>query len=138
MIGIASDHRGYDLKQEIINRKNYKDYGTDGNTSVDYPLYANKITKAVINKEIDLGILICGTGIGMSIAANRIKGIRCAKVDNLEDAKYAKLHNNANVLAFSSSKSIDFILECIDTFLANEAIQEEKYTRRNEMLDNLD
>ncbi|MDD2391397.1 MAG: RpiB/LacA/LacB family sugar-phosphate isomerase [Bacilli bacterium] len=140
-IGIASDHRGFNLKNELINYLNKEnvviDYGTNSTESVDYPLYANKVTKSLINKEIELGILLCGTGIGMTIAANRIKGIRCAKIDNLEEAILAKEHNDANVLAFNVNKSLDFITESIKLFNESKVLEDEKYKRRNELLDKI-
>ena len=91
MIGIASDHAGYEVKKEIIeflksNNYDVIDYGTDSNESVNYPNYAFKIGEDVVNKKIEKGILICKTGIGMSIACNKVKGIRCSKVDSKEEA----------------------------------------------------
>lgn len=140
-IGIASDHRGFNLKNELVNYLNKEntviDYGTNSTESVDYPLYANKVTKSLINKEVELGILLCGTGIGMTIAANRIKGIRCAKIDNLEEAILAKEHNDANVLAFNVNKSLDFITESIKLFNESKVLEDEKYKRRNELLDKI-
>lgn len=140
-IGIASDHRGFNLKNELANYLNKEntviDYGTNSTESVDYPLYANKVTKSLINKEVELGILLCGTGIGMTIAANRIKGIRCAKIDNLEEAILAKEHNDANVLAFNVNKSLDFITESIKLFNESKVLEAEKYKRRNELLDKI-
>lgn len=139
-IGISSDHRGYELKEKLINilkekGNNITDYGTYSNESVDYPVYAFMLCNGVINKEIDLGIAICGTGIGMSIACNKVKGIRCAKIDNLNDAQYAKMHNNANVLAISSNKTIEEILEIFNTFIQNEFSSNEKHTRRIKLIE---
>ena len=113
-IGICSDHRGYNTKKELTNilkEKGYTiiDYGTYNDASTDYPIYAFKLCEAIKENYADFGIALCGTGIGMSIAANKVKGIRCAKIDNLVDAKYAKRHNNANVLAISANKKIDDI-----------------------------
>ena len=103
-IGIANDHGGYELKFQLINKleeKGYEiiNYGSDNNERVDYPVYAFKLCQGVISKNIDFGIAICKTGIGMSIACNKVKGIRCAKIDNEIDAEYSKRHNNANVIA---------------------------------------
>lgn len=83
MIALGCDHGGYDLKQEVIKyleEKNiaYVDYGCEGHESCDYPIFAKKVANAIVNKECDKGILICGTGIGISIAANKVKGIRAA------------------------------------------------------------
>lgn len=104
IIGIGSDHGGYELKEGI---KEYLvgegiqvvDFGTDSLESVDYPDFARKVAEAVLNKEVDRGILICGTGIGISIAANRIKGIRCALCSDTFSARMSREHNDANILA---------------------------------------
>ncbi len=134
-IGLASDHRGYEIKENLTNmlkEKGYTitDYGTYTNESVDYPKYAFMLCSGIINKEIDLGIAICGTGIGMSIACNKVKGIRCAKLDNKFDAEYAKRHNNANVIAISANKTIDEIIELFEIFNTNAFEDKEKYIRR--------
>lgn len=140
-IGIANDHRGVEIKNKIINfleEKGYVviDYGTNTEESVDYPEYAFKVSKAVINKEIDLGILFCGTGIGMSIAANKVKGIRCAKIDNDDDAFFAKCHNQANVIAFGmNSNSLERIKEMITIFLNAKIDSDSRHQRRIELID---
>ena len=132
-IGIANDHRGYKLKKEIINYFNetgytYNDYGADSEELTDYVDYAVKLCKAINNKEIDLGILICGTGIGMSIAANKIKGIICARVTNVNEAKLARKHNMANVIALGeNTKDVDLV---ISTFLNTDYSNEERHIRR--------
>ena len=94
-IGITSDHGGYKLKNKLIksfrNKYDILDYGTDSEESVDYPDFAFKLGEAILRKEIDFGIAICKTGIGMSISLNKVKGIRCAKIDNLEDAYYSRI-----------------------------------------------
>ena len=89
-IGLASDHRGYKLKQQLINElknRNYEviDYGTNSEESTDYPDYAFKLGESIVNKNADFGVAICGSGIGISIACNKVKGIRCAKVDSIGD-----------------------------------------------------
>ena len=104
MIAIGSDHGGFALKEEIkkyLDEKGieYKDFGTDSEERTDYPIYAKKVAKAVQSKECDQGILICGTGFGMAIFANKFKGIRCASCWNEEVAKLLKSHNNANIIA---------------------------------------
>ncbi|MBQ6282967.1 MAG: RpiB/LacA/LacB family sugar-phosphate isomerase [Bacilli bacterium] len=124
-IGIANDHGGYELKFQLINKleeKGYEiiNYGSDNNERVDYPVYAFKLCQGVISKNIDFGIAICKTGIGMSIACNKVKGIRCAKIDNEIDAEYSKRHNNANVIAISANKSLEEILNLIDIYISNE------------------
>lgn len=139
-IGIASDHRGVILKEKIKNYLNEKykiiDYGTNSIESVDYPEYAFKVGEDIRDNKIDLGILICGTGIGMSIACNKVKKVRCAKVTTKEEAYLARQHNNANVIALS--ENVTNYKEIIDTFLTTEASKEEKHQRRVEMIDNYD
>ena len=107
MIAIGSDHGGYRLKEEIkkyLDEKNieYKDYGVVNEERADYPLIAKEIAKVIQNKECDKAILICRSGIGMSIVANKFRGIRCAACYNEEMAKYSRLHNNSNVLALGA------------------------------------
>lgn len=107
MIAIGSDHGGYKLKEEIkkyLDEKEieYKDCGTYSEQSVDYPDIAKDVAKRVQSKECDSGILICRSGIGMSIVANKFKGIRCAKCENEEEAKFSKMHNDSNILALGA------------------------------------
>lgn len=140
IIGIASDHRGIIKKQKLFNylvKKGYeiKDYGTNTIESVDYPIYAFKVGKDVKKKKLDVGILICKTGIGMSIAANKVQGIRCAKVDNISEAKLARLHNNANMIALSNDQSILRMKDIIDIFLNTPFSNEKKHQRRIDMID---
>lgn len=104
MIALASDHGGYKLKEEIkkyLDEKEipYKDFGTYSEERTDYPIYAKEVAKAVQSKEYDKGILVCGTGFGMTIYANKFKGIRCASCWNEEVAKLLKGHNDANIIA---------------------------------------
>ncbi|MFB3851138.1 MAG: ribose 5-phosphate isomerase B [Acidobacteriota bacterium] len=102
-IAIASDHAGYELKKFI---KDYlqksgravEDFGTDSEESVDYPDFAKKVCEAVLSKGFERGILVCGSGVGMSISANRFKGIRAVLCQDLYTAEYSRLHNNSNVL----------------------------------------
>lgn len=104
-ISIGCDHGGYILKEEIIKYLKSKsqeiiDFGVNSDTeSVDYPDYAEKVANSICNKEADLGIVLCGTGIGISIAANKFKGIRCAVCHNEFTAEMSKKHNNANIIA---------------------------------------
>lgn len=135
MIGIASDHAGYEAKKEIIsflNEQGYKvnDYGTYINESVDYPYYAFKVGEAIATKGINKGILICKTGIGMSIACNKVKGIRCAKVDNLEEARLTREHNNSNVIALSALKNIEELKKIIKVFLETDFSNDQKHINR--------
>lgn len=103
-IAIACDHGGINLKQTVIDAvvkhgDSYVDYGTFNTESVDYPVYATLAARSIIDGVCDLGILICGTGIGMSIAANKIKGIRCGHVTTPDCARLTREHNNANMIA---------------------------------------
>lgn len=121
-IGIASDHRGYILKEQLKNElinKGYiiEDYGTNSEESVDYPDYAFKLGESIKNKKIDFGIAICGSGIGISIACNKVKGIRCAKVVNDEEAKYTRLDNDANIVAFGEKTPLEEAIKIVDTFI---------------------
>lgn len=133
-IAIASDHKGYtlkeNLKKELTKKYEIIDLGTTSTKSVDYPEYGIKLGKTVLENKETLGIAICGTGIGMSIILNKIKGIMCAKISNKEEALLAKEHNNANVIALSSTIPIQTSLEMIKTFIAAKPLQEEKYQRR--------
>ena len=106
-VAIGADHAGFELKEPIKQTLDelqiaYKDFGTFSDESVDYPDYAAKIGRAVAAGEFDRGILVCGTGIGMAIAANKIDGVRAAPVVDLESARLARSHNNANVLAIGA------------------------------------
>ncbi|CAH0152615.1 ribose 5-phosphate isomerase B [Peribacillus sp. Bi134] len=103
-VAIASDHGGIHIREEIKNLMNelqipFEDFGCECNTSVDYPDYALPVAEKVARGEFDRGILICGTGIGMSIAANKVKGIRCALVHDVYTAKLTRQHNDTNMLA---------------------------------------
>ncbi len=109
-LAIASDHGGYDLKREIIqflekNKINVTDLGNQSGESVDYPDYAEKVASLVSQGQVDAGILVCGTGIGMSIAANKFKGVRAAVVSDIYSAQMTKAHNNANVLCLGGRVS---------------------------------
>jgi ribose 5-phosphate isomerase B len=141
-IGIASDHRGYYTKKavkKILNEYSYdyEDYGTHSEDSVDYPDYAKVLCENVNNKTVDLGIAICGTGIGMSIACNKIKGIRCAKVSNEEEAKLSRLHNDANVLALSSTLDINELKDIVLAFITTEFSNDDRHKRRIDKINEL-
>ena len=124
-IAIGCDHGGYELKRYIktvLDDMNIEsiDFGTTSTDPIDYPIYAVKVAKAVANKEVDKGILICGSGIGMSICANKVKGIRAALCNDLYTAKYSRLHNDANVLCLvarvvSPDLAKEIICSWIDT-----------------------
>ncbi|MFF2287523.1 ribose 5-phosphate isomerase B [Peribacillus butanolivorans] len=103
-VAIASDHGGIQIREEIKNLMNelnipFEDFGCECSTSVDYPDYALPVAEKVAQGEFDRGILICGTGIGMSIAANKVKGVRCALVHDVYSAKLTRQHNDSNMLA---------------------------------------
>lgn len=138
-IGIGNDHRGVKLKEKIMkylhdNGITCINYGTDSEESTDYVDYAVKVGNAINNKEIDLGILICGTGIGMSIAANKIKGIRCARVVNVNETVLAREHNMANVIALSEN-TLDYE-NIVKTFINTKESTEERHIRRvNKIMD---
>ena len=131
-IGIASDHRGYNLKEQIKNVSNYEiiDYGTNSTESCDYPDYAYKLSQGVLNNEVDFGIAICGSGIGISIACNKVKGIRCAKVSTPEEAMYTRNDNDSNIVAFSEQTDLETALQIIDKFINTPFSNEEKHLRR--------
>ena len=137
---VASDHRGFEAKAKVISyleKKNYEvlDFGPDTPEMVDYPIYAKKVGHAVASGEADFGVLICATGIGMSIACNRVKGARCARVCDVSDVKHTRNDNDANVIAFSSSLKRYKMYDILDTFLTTEFSNVERYVRRNKMLD---
>ena len=140
-IAIGNDHHGVTLKKELVDdlkKQGYEviNYGSDSEEMVDYTKYAFLVGEAVRDHKVDFGILICGSGIGMSIACNKVKGVRCAKVNDKEEAFLARSHNNANVIDLSE-KTTDY-KEIIDTFLTTDFSNEEKHHRRVEMIDNYD
>ncbi len=141
-IAIASDHGGFELKEAMKNHYknqgiNLTDLGTHSTVSCDYPLIAEKLTSALLKKEFDLGILICGTGIGISIAANRVKGIRAALLYNRDAARLAREHNNANVAVFGGrTQTPEQAVEYFDTFLGA-SFEGGRHQRRIDELDNL-
>ncbi len=121
-ISIASDHAGFEIKNVLIDYLNsekiqFVDFGTTRKESCDYPDFAFKVAENVRNRVTDLGILICTTGIGMTIAANKVKGIRAALLLNLNAAELAKAHNNANVICFSAKSPKKQILKMFEIFL---------------------
>jgi len=115
-IGIGSDHRGFRLKEEAISCLQIwgfeiVDMGPLTNEACDYPKYAYLVSKAVASGELDRGVLICGTGIGMSIVANKIKGVRAARCVNWQDAKFCREHHDSNVLCVGDDADISLMLE---------------------------
>ena len=142
-IGIANDHRGVVSKEfltsyligmghEVVN------YGTNSNDAVDFPDYAYKLGKGVLSKEVDLGIAICGTGIGMSIALNKMKGIICAKVSSVSEAILCKAHNNANCIAISEEVSEEVAKEIIDKFINTPFSNIDRYINRNKKIEKIE
>lgn len=135
---IASDHTGVDVKNKIkkqLSEDEILDYGINNHPLDDYPQYAFKVAEFVRDNPDYKGILICGTGIGMSIAANKVKGIRCAHVSNKEEARLARAHNNANIIAISAKYDLKLIEECIQTFLTSEFEGAERLLRRNKLIE---
>lgn len=136
MIAIGCDHGGFELKQEIIKyleEQNlaYKDYGCYDTASVDYPEYAKKVANAVTSGEAEKGILICGTGIGISIAANKVKGIRAALCHDCFSAQATREHNDANVLAMGGRiVGPGLAVKIVDIFLNTPFSEDERHIRR--------
>ena len=141
-LGFASDHRGYKLKDELIKyyKSNYQiiDCGTNSNESCDYPVYAYKLGKLIVNKEIDFGIAICGSGVGISIACNKINGVYCAKVNSFEEAIHTRLDNNTNCVAFGENVSINEAIKIVDAFINTEYSNLEKHNRRNKLVKDIE
>ena len=131
MIGIASDHGGYELKEKLkkeLSEFEFVDYGTNSAESCDYPIFAFKLGEAVAKGEVKYGIVICTTGIGISIACNKVNGVRCAKVADVYEAEMSRLHNNANVVALNSK--VENPIEIVRTFLTTDCLNEERHIRR--------
>lgn len=136
MIAIACDHGGYDLKKEIIGYLEeagvaFKDFGTNATEAVDYPDYARMVGQSVLSGEADKGILICGTGIGISIAANKMKGIRAALVHDVFSAEATRLHNDANILCMGGRVVAGGLaIKITDTFLNTEFSGADRHAKR--------
>ncbi|MBO4627485.1 MAG: ribose 5-phosphate isomerase B [Lachnospiraceae bacterium] len=124
MIALGCDHGGYELMQEVkahLTEKGveFKDFGTDSTAATDYPIYAKRVAKAILSGECEKGILICGTGIGISITANKFKGIRCAVCHDVFSAEATRQHNDANILAMGGRVvGPGLALMIVDTFLS--------------------
>ena len=136
MVAIGSDHGGYDLKQKMIAQLREKgidveDMGCYSRESCDYPAFGKAVARAVAEGRCEKGIVICTTGIGISIAANKVKGIRCALCADTLSAKMTRLHNDANVLALGGGiLGPNLAAEIVDTFLETPFSGEEKHCRR--------
>ena len=141
MIALGCDQAGYSLMQEVKKHLEergleYKDFGTYSEESVDYPVYAKKAANAVASGECDRGILICGTGIGISITANKIKGIRAALCHDCFSAEATRLHNDANMLAMGARViGVGHANKIVDTFLDTPFSGEERHARRISMIE---
>ena len=135
MIAIGCDHGGYGRKLEIIkylekNGLEYQDFGCDGE-AVDYPIIAKKVGQAILDGKCDKGILICGTGIGISIAANKMKGIRCALCSDCFSAEATRLHNDTNVIALGGRVvGPELAVKMVDIFLNTPFSEDERHIRR--------
>lgn len=136
MLAIGCDHGGYELKKEIMKHLEdrgiaYKDFGCDSTEAVDYPVYARKVTDAITSGECENGILICGTGIGISIAANKVKGIRAALCTDCFTAEATRQHNDANILALGGRVvGPGLALKIVDTFLDTPFSNAERHRNR--------
>ena len=141
MIAIGCDHGGYELKLKIIqyleeNDIKYKDFGCDSAEPVDYPVYGKAVAKAVANGQCEKGILICGTGIGVSIAANKVPGIRCALCTDCFSAEMTRQHNDTNVLALGARVTgAGLALRIVDIWLNTPFSNEERHIRRISMIE---
>ncbi len=144
MIGIGSDHGGFDLKQSVIGYLNeqgfeYKDFGCMDKSSCDYPVYGRAVAEAVANGECEKGIVICTTGIGISMTANKVPGVRCALCADTVSAKLTRLHNDANVLAMGGGIiGENLALSIVDTFLHTDFSGEERHQRRVSLIEKAD
>lgn len=143
-IGLGCDHGGYNLKLHIIDYLKSKgiecvDYGTNNSSdSVDYPEFGEKVANAVIAKEVDYGIVCCGTGIGISLAANKVPGIRCAVVSDVFSAKMSKAHNNANMLSLGERViGKGLALEIVQAWIETE-FEGDRHLRRVNMISDIE
>ena len=135
-VGISNDHSAVELKNSVmphLKEKGYEvvNYGTDSTESYDYPLAGSVLAKAIQNKEVDLGIAICGTGVGISIACNKHKGIRACCCSEATSARLTREHNNANVICFGARVvSTELANDIVDTFLTTPFSNGERHKRR--------
>jgi ribose 5-phosphate isomerase B len=138
-IAIGSDHRGYDVKRRVhslLERLNHEvvDMGTQGSESVDYPDYAFRVAQAVSQGQVDRGILICGTGIGMCIAANKVKGVRAAPCHDSITAEMSRRHNDANVLCLSADLLGDELIDRMVRIWLDTEFEAGRHARRVEKI----
>lgn len=143
MIAIGCDHGAFDLKQKVMKYLEgkqipYKDMGCYSKESCDYPAFGHAVAKAVANGECEKGIVLCTTGIGISISANKVKGVRCALCADTLSAKMTRLHNDANVLAMGAGiVGENLAMEIVDTFLNTDFSGEERHQRRIDLIEQL-
>lgn len=142
-IGLTNDHRGVKAKQfltEYLTELGYNviNYGTDSEEPADFPDYAKKLGEGILKKEVNLGIAICGTGIGMSIALNKMKGIYCAKVSTVSEASLSKAHNNANAMAISEEMDKETMIEVVKTFIETPFSNIDRYINRNNKIKDIE
>lgn len=141
IIAFGADHAGYEMKQELISYAkelghNTIDFGTDNTEPYDYPLIVPMVVETVRNKAANFGVIICGSGIGVDIVANRFRGIRSALCHNAEIAKSARAHNDANILCLGSRFiSLETAKECLKRFLETPFSTDERHHRRVQMID---
>lgn len=142
-IGIGNDHAGYDYK--LIVKKHLEelghtvvDYGTDSSERCDYPVYGYKVAKGIVDKQVDCGVLICGTGVGISLAANKVEGIRACVCSETTTAEFSKRHNNTNIIAFGARiVSVEKGIEIVDAWL-NAPFEAGRHQQRVDLLTQLD
>ncbi len=143
-IAVGCDHAGFAIKEAVLNHLKEKGYeyidvGTYSNASCHYPVYAHAVCEKILSAECDLGILICGTGIGMSMAANKHKGIRAACCSDTFSARLTREHNNANVLCFGERVvGAGLALELVDAFLGAEYLNNGNHVTRVAMLEDIE
>ena len=143
-IALGADHGGAELKDEVKKHLEargieYKDFGTNGTEAVDYPKYGQAVAEAVAAGEFDRGIAICGTGIGVSISANKVPGIRCALLSDVFSAKATREHNDANMMAMGGRVvGPGLAMEIVDAFLDTQFSGAERHARRIEMIGDIE
>lgn len=142
-IGIGNDHAAVEMKQQIVAfleelGHEVVNYGTDTNDSCDYPVYGEKVGRAVVNGDVECGILICGTGVGISIAANKVKGVRAVVCSEPYSAKLSKQHNNTNILAFGARVvGIELAKMIVEEWL-NTEFEGDRHQRRVSMISDIE
>lgn len=140
-IGIANDHHGVELNTHLTNYLksigyDVINYGPETTESVDYPIYAFRLSEAVAKKDVDFGVVICCSGIGVSIACNKVKGVRCAKINDEWEAKMARLDNDSNIIAVSSRFPLEHLEKIIKIFIETDFSNEERHQRRIDLINN--